>query len=131
MLSTKYRLRLESICKDIASGTEVTLEDMIWANKLAKANTSARGMMSQARRLATDEDGSCLSIWISEIQNQTNQVLMVLMISQTGSKMINQMIGDNVTKKKEEREYAKSREEYFREFHRVIAPVIVMKKYDE
>ena len=43
MLSTKYRLRLESICKDIASGTEVTLEDMIWANKLAKANTSARG----------------------------------------------------------------------------------------
>ena len=60
MLSTKYRLRLESICKDIASGTEVTLEDMIWANKLAKANTSARGMMSQARRLATDPDGSCL-----------------------------------------------------------------------
>jgi len=60
MLSTKYRLRLESICKDIASGTEVTLEDMIWANKLAKANTSARGMVSQARRLATDEDGSCL-----------------------------------------------------------------------
>ena len=55
MLSTKYRLRLESICKDIASGTEVTLEDMIWANKLAKANTSARGMMSQARRLSTDE----------------------------------------------------------------------------
>ena len=60
MLSTKYRLRLESISKDIASGTEVTLEDMIWANKLAKANTSARGMVSQARRLATDEDGSCL-----------------------------------------------------------------------
>ena len=28
-----------------------------------------------------------------------------------------------MTKKKEEREYAKSREEYFREFHRVIAPV--------
>ena len=52
------------------------------------------------------------------------------MISQTGSKMINQMIGDNVTKKKEKREYAKSREEYFREFHRVIAPVVVMKKYD-
>ena len=60
MLSTKYRLRLESICKESASGTEVTLEDMIWANKLAKANTSARGMMSQARRHATDPDGSCL-----------------------------------------------------------------------
>ena len=60
MLSTKYRLKLEAICKDIASGTEVCLEDMIWANKLAKANTSARGMLSAARRLATDEDGSCL-----------------------------------------------------------------------
>ena len=44
--------------------------------------------------------------------------------------MTNQMIGDNVTKKKE-REYAKNREEYFREFHRVIAPVVVIKKYDE
>ena len=29
--------------------------------------------------------------------------------------------------KKEERKYAKNREEYFREFHRVIAPVVVMK----
>ena len=60
MLSTKYRLRLEGICKSIAAGQEATLEEMIWANKLAKANTSARGMMSQARRLATDKDGSCL-----------------------------------------------------------------------
>ena len=60
MLSTKYRLRLESICKDIASGTEVSVTDMIWAQKLAKANTSARGMLSKARRLATDSDGSCL-----------------------------------------------------------------------
>ena len=60
MLSTNYRLRLEGICKDIASGTEVTMTDMIWAQKLAKANTSARGMLSQARRLATDPDGSCL-----------------------------------------------------------------------
>ena len=60
MLSTNYRLRLEAICKDIASGTEVSMSDMIWAQKLAKANTSARGMLSQARRLATDSDGSCL-----------------------------------------------------------------------
>ena len=60
MLSTNYRLRLEGICKDIASGTEVSMSDMIWAQKLAKANTSARGMLSQARRLATDSDGSCL-----------------------------------------------------------------------
>ena len=60
MLSTQYRLRLEGICKSIASRTEVSIEDMIWAEKLSKANTSARGMLSQARRLATDPDGSCL-----------------------------------------------------------------------
>ena len=59
MLSTQYRLRLEGICKDIASGSEVTLPDMIWAEKLAKANTSARGMLATARRMSTnpnDED---------------------------------------------------------------------------
>ena len=60
MLSTQYRLRLQAICKDIAAGTEVSLEDMIWANKLAKANTSARGMLSQARRLNTDTDSTFL-----------------------------------------------------------------------
>ena len=60
MLSTQYRLRMEAICKDIASGTEVSMEDMIWAQKLAKANTSARGMLSKARRIATDPDGTCL-----------------------------------------------------------------------
>ena len=60
MLSTQYRLRLEGICKDIAAGTEVSMTDMIWAQKLAKANTSARGMLNPARRLATDNDGSCL-----------------------------------------------------------------------
>ena len=60
MLSTQYRLRLVGICKAIAAGQEVSLDDMIWAEKLAKANTSARGMLSSARRMATDEDGSCL-----------------------------------------------------------------------
>ena len=60
MLSTAYRLRLVEICKSIASGTEVSMEDMIWATKLAKANTSARGMLSKARRLSTDDDGSVL-----------------------------------------------------------------------
>ena len=60
MLSTQYRLRLEGICKSIASGQEVSLEDMIWAEKLSKRNTSARGMLSTARRMATDPDGSCL-----------------------------------------------------------------------
>ena len=33
-----------------------------------------------------------------------------------------------MTKKKEEREYAKDRMEYFREFHLVIAPVVVLRK---
>ena len=33
----------------------------------------------------------------------------------------------NMTKKEEPRKYAKNREEYFREFHRVIAPVVVLK----
>ena len=60
MLSTQYRLRLVGICKAIAAGQEVSLDDMIWAEKLAKANTSARGMLGSARRLSTDEDGSCL-----------------------------------------------------------------------
>ena len=60
MLSTQYRLRLEGICKGIASGQEVCLDDMIWAGKLSKRNTSARGMLNAARRLATDPDGSCL-----------------------------------------------------------------------
>ena len=60
MLSTKYRLKLEAICKDIASGTEVSIDDMIWATKLAKANTSARGMLSSARRMASDPDSTFL-----------------------------------------------------------------------
>jgi len=50
MLSTQYRLRLEFICKCIANGEEVKLSDMIWANKLAKANTSANEMLKMARR---------------------------------------------------------------------------------
>ena len=50
MLSTKYRLRLEFICKCIAAGEEVKLEDIVWAQKLAKANTSAREMLKKARR---------------------------------------------------------------------------------
>ena len=61
MLSTQYRLRLAAICKDIAAGTEVSLEDMIWANKLAKANTSARGMLRAARRMSTNPNDSFLN----------------------------------------------------------------------
>ena len=60
MLSTAYRLRMEAICKAIAAGQEVELEDMLWATKLAKANTSARGMLSSARRMASDPDSTFL-----------------------------------------------------------------------
>ena len=61
MLSTQYRLRLEGICKSIAAGTEVTIDDMIWAQKLSKSNTSARGMLNKARRMSTDPTDSFLN----------------------------------------------------------------------
>ena len=37
-------------------------------------------------------------------------------------------LGFELYKKEKPREYAKDRMEYFREFHRVIAPVVVLKK---
>ena len=60
MLSTQYRLRLEFICKKISNKEEVKLEDMIWAEKLAKANTTAREWLKKARRYASQdiEEGS-------------------------------------------------------------------------
>ena len=59
MLSTAYRLRLESICRCIANNEEVPLEDMIWAEKLAKAHTLARDWLNKARRQAKGiEEGS-------------------------------------------------------------------------
>ena len=60
MLSTQYRLRLEAICQKIVDGEEVSLDDMIWAEKLAKAHTLARDWLKQARRqVAQDiEEGS-------------------------------------------------------------------------
>ena len=61
MLSTQYRLRLQAICKDIAAEIEVSLEDMIWAEKLAKANTAARGMLQSARRISSDPTDSFLN----------------------------------------------------------------------
>jgi len=50
MLSTAYRLRLEGICKKIANKEEVSIEDMIWAEKLAKSYTTARDWLNKARR---------------------------------------------------------------------------------
>ena len=82
MLSTQYRLRLEGICKAIAAGQEVSLEDMIWAEKLSKANTSARGMLSSARRLKTDDDSTFLKYLDMEtlIQGNIKRVSVVQMI---------------------------------------------------
>ena len=56
MLSTQYRLRLAGFCNKIANGDDVPLEDMIWANKLSKANTTARGMLRQARRISLNPE---------------------------------------------------------------------------
>ena len=55
MLSTQYRLRLEFICKKIANKEEVKLEDMVWAQKLAKANTTASEMLKKARRQSSQD----------------------------------------------------------------------------
>ncbi len=54
MLSTQYRLRLQAICDKIVNGETVELSDMIWAEKLAKANRSAATMLRQARRTAAN-----------------------------------------------------------------------------
>ena len=56
MLSTQYRLRLDSICKQIVNGEDVKLEDMIWAQKLAKVNTTAATWMRQARQKAANPE---------------------------------------------------------------------------
>jgi len=56
MLSTEYRLRLEYICSRISKNEEVQLNDMIWAEKLAKANRSAGEMLRKARRVSRNPD---------------------------------------------------------------------------
>ena len=56
MLSTQYRLRLEEISRKIVLHEDVGLEDMIWAEKLAKANRTAGTMLRQARRKAENPD---------------------------------------------------------------------------
>lgn len=56
MLSTSYRLRLEAICDKIAKGETTELNEIIWAEKLAKANRTAATMLRQARRRAANPD---------------------------------------------------------------------------
>jgi hypothetical protein len=54
MLSTQYRLRVEAICEKIVKGESVELSEMIWVEKLAKANRSAATLLRQARRKAAN-----------------------------------------------------------------------------
>jgi hypothetical protein len=56
MLSTQYRLKLQEICGRIVAHQPVGLEEMIWAEKLAKANRSAATILRQARRTAENPD---------------------------------------------------------------------------
>ena len=56
MLSTQYRLKLEGICNKIIKGESVELNEIIWAEKLAKANRSAATLLRQARRRAENPD---------------------------------------------------------------------------
>jgi hypothetical protein len=56
MLSTAYRLRLEEICDKIVKGESVELSEMIWAEKLSKANRSAATLLRQARRRVANPD---------------------------------------------------------------------------
>ena len=56
MLSTAYRIRLQEICDRIANQEEVSLEDIIWAEKLGRANRSAGSILRQARRKAANPE---------------------------------------------------------------------------
>ena len=67
MLSTQYRLRLEAICERIVLHEEVSLEDMIWAEKLAKANRTAGTMLRQARRKAENPDMDAMDDFLNQM----------------------------------------------------------------
>jgi len=67
MLSTQYRIRLEGICKKIELHEEVSLEDMIWAEKLAKANRSAATILRQARRRAENPDMNEMDDFLNQL----------------------------------------------------------------
>lgn len=56
MLSTAYRIRLEEIAQRIASHEEVSLSDMVWAEKLASNNAHAAKILRQSRRKAANPD---------------------------------------------------------------------------
>ena len=55
MLSTNYRIRVESICDKISKKESVDLSDMIWIEKLAKVNSTVAKFLRQARRMAIND----------------------------------------------------------------------------
>jgi hypothetical protein len=57
MLSTSYRLRIESICNKIINGETVELSEVIWAEKLSKSNRTAAEMLRKARRISIQGKG--------------------------------------------------------------------------
>lgn len=67
MLSTQYRLRLEAICEKIVAQEEVSLEDIIWAEKLAKSNRSAATILRQARRRAENPDMNEMDDFLNQL----------------------------------------------------------------
>lgn len=81
MLSTAYRLRLNTICDKIVKGETVELSDMIWAEKLAKSNRSAATILRQARRKAENPnmqedslDGFLNALDIGGLGNERNGI---------------------------------------------------------
>lgn len=62
MLSTETRLRLEEIAKKIQTGENVSLSEMIWADKWAKSNRSAAEIISKARRISVQGEAHPESI---------------------------------------------------------------------
>ena len=56
MLSHSYRIKLQEICDRIANQEEVSLSDVIWAEKLSKSNRSAGSILRQARRKAANPE---------------------------------------------------------------------------
>ena len=56
MLSTAYRVRLQEICDRIANQEEVSLSDVIWAEKLGKSNRSAGSILRKSRRKAANPE---------------------------------------------------------------------------
>lgn len=56
MLSTAYRVKLEEICNRIAKQQEVSLQEIIWCEKLSQHNAHAAKILRQARRKAENPE---------------------------------------------------------------------------